>query len=891
MSAADVSRNFGTKQTGAYGADLLSIAVIGPNEERRAAVAKALDETRQANTREFDSYPPEFEHLQRLLTSFDILILDLDSDPDVAVRLVERASATNAAKVMVYSENTDPKLAIRLMRSGASEYLLLPLEQGAMAEALVRTTTASAHEPARPRAKTEGKLLVFAGSKGGSGVTTVACNVAIALAQNADQRTLLIDLALPIGDAALCLGIAAGYSTDDALRNIDRLDATFLQNLLVKHRSGVFVLAAPTKVPEVEVSKSSINKLIEIAEHEFDYVVVDVGSRIDVAAKVLFEDASTVYLVTQTGISELRNSNRVISQFFADEGPNLEIVINRFDSRFHETVNDDVVAKALGRPVRWKIPNDQDAARALQAADTGVSETRISRISLEMASSITGRPVPQEAKWEFEPKTPVRGGTHVDLHKDHHASAMSMPTGHTRSTPVITWPTPEPIAYGEKLTFAQLNATASVEGTFVYTPGPGYVLPVGTHTLWVTFTPADLSGYAPHQAAISIVVTKATPVLSWPTPADIIYGRVLDDVQLNASATIEGEFQYSPAAGEVLSPGTHTLAVTFTPKDTVNYTTAEATVSIAVSRAASKIDWPKPDPISYGTHLSTTQLCATAAVPGTFEYNPGLGAVLAAGEHKLFLVFTPADRLGYSISHSAVSLTVAKAAPQITWPSPDSIAQGTPLSATQLQATANVPGIYTYTPAAGEILAPGVHKLSVLFTPTDTLNYSTVSAEVSLTITEKPTVAITWPVPSAISYGTALSAIQLNATASVPGTFTYTPSAGHVLAPGKYILSALFTPSDTEKYATAKAAVVLEVQGLPETDPPLSTVDEAPPKTDDVAPRWTFTEMSVVAPADAAPAEATAEHTAGKTTPRETRMYKGSIYEKGEDGQWHLQKN
>ena len=68
-------------------------------------------------------------------------------------------------------------------------------------------------------------------------------------------------------------------------------------------------------------------------------------------------------------------------------------------------------------------------------------------------------------------------------------------------TPTITWPTPDPITYGDKLTFAQLNATASAEGTLVYTPGPGYVLPVGTHTLWVTFTPEDSAAYAPLQAA------------------------------------------------------------------------------------------------------------------------------------------------------------------------------------------------------------------------------------------------------------------------------------------------------------------------------------------------------------------------------------------------------
>jgi TonB family protein len=254
------------------------------------------------------------------------------------------------------------------------------------------------------------------------------------------------------------------------------------------------------------------------------------------------------------------------------------------------------------------------------------------------------------------------------------------------------------------------------------------------------------------------------------------------------------------------------------------------------------ITWPVPDPITYGTRLSTDQLCALAAVPGTFEYNPGLGAVLAAGEHELSVVFTPADTLGYSTSHSTVSLTVAKATPAITWPAPHPIACGAALSATQLNATATVPGSFAYTPAAGQILEPGLHELSVTFTPIDTLNYTTVSAVVPLTITEKLQPIITWPVPSAISYGTALSAIQLNATASVPGAFVYTPSEGHVLARGKYTLSASFTPSDTEKYATAQAAVVLQVEGLPD-------IASSPTAATETPSSWTFSAINL-APAD-----------------------------------------
>ena len=451
-----------------------------------------------------------------------------------------------------------------------------------------------------------------------------------------------------------------------------------------------------------------------------------------------------------------------------------------------------------------------------------------------------------------------------------------------RETAIITWPTPDLITYGDKLTFAQLNATASVEGTLVYTPGPGYVLPAGMHTLWVTFTPSDSGAYAPLQAAISIIVAKAAPALSWQTPAEIIYGSALDDAQLNASASVPGKFTYSPAPGELLPPGTHTLSVTFTPTDSANYATAQAAVLLTVVKATPAIQWPRPDPITYGTQLNSTQLCAVSPVPGTLKYHTGFGAVLAAGEHRLSVAFTPADTLGYAASQAAVSLTVAKAIPAVTWPAPDPIAYGVALSATQLNAAASVPGSFSYTPAAGEILGPGVHELSLNFIPTDTLNYTPARAMVLLTVNEKLSPSIAWTCPPAISYGTALDATQLNATASVPGTFVYTPSAGHVLAPGRYTLSATFTPLDTEKYAAAQAAVVLEVQRLPDTASLPAARTETPSTS-------TFTVINS-APADSAPAEVMGEHTATKTNLRETRKYKGAVYEKGEDGQWHLQR-
>lgn len=393
----------------------------------------------------------------------------------------------------------------------------------------------------------------------------------------------------------------------------------------------------------------------------------------------------------------------------------------------------------------------------------------------------------------------------------YNASASSAITNVvTKGLPTLTWATPAAITYGAALSATQLNATASVPGTFVYTPAAGTVLSAGSRILSVTFTPADAIDYLPATSTVSLLVKQATPALTWPTPAAIAYGAALSVTQLNATASVPGTFVYAPAVGAVLAAGPNTLNVTFTPTDSVNYTTATASVNLTVNQSAATITWPAPTAITYGTALSAAQLNATASVPGTFVYTPASGTILTAGSHTLNVTFTPTDSVDYPTTSASVPLTVSKATPVLTWAAPASIASGTALSAVQLNAAASVPGTFAYTPAAGAVLAVGTQTLGVTFTPTDTANYTIATASVSLVVS-KATLVLTWAQPAAIPYGTPLSATQLNAAASVPGTFVYTPATGAVLAAGPQTLSVTFTPTDTTNYTTTSASVSLTV--------------------------------------------------------------------------------
>jgi pilus assembly protein CpaE len=412
-------------------AGVLSIALIGPDEQQRKAIAGALSwcqigmEKRGpqlldpadspegqgarrrhhhsgVSIREFASYPPnDLDDIPRALgMDYDLVIIELDSDPALALGMVKSIYALGLATVMVYSANPDLEMAINSMRAGAREFLKLPLATADMADALARVAIRRP-APRQPKS-TARKSFVFLGAKGGCGVTTLASNFAVSLAQESGQPTLLIDLGLPLGDVAINLGMVPKYSTANALHDANRLDANFLASLLSEHTSGLQVLAAPSEFSKAHPPPGAIDKLLSVARQNYDYVVVDAGSRVDLKGSALIEDSAIVYLVTQIGVTELRNANRMISHFFAHRVHTLQIVLNRYAPRalgFDESH----ITKALTRPAEWKIPDDYATARRTQNTATPIAleDSPISRAIRQMARAACGISEQPEKKKRF----------------------------------------------------------------------------------------------------------------------------------------------------------------------------------------------------------------------------------------------------------------------------------------------------------------------------------------------------------------------------------------------------------------------------------------------------------------------------------------------------------
>jgi hypothetical protein len=126
--------------------------------------------------------------------------------------------------------------------------------------------------------------------------------------------------------------------------------------------------------------------------------------------------------------------------------------------------------------------------------------------------------------------------------------------------------------------------------------------------------------------ATDSVIFQQQPGIIWPTPAQIIYGTPLSGTQLNATSPLAGIISYSPPAGTVLDIGQHTLTATFTPTDTVDYTTATATVSLTVVPATPVVTVnasPNPAFLTYAVTLTASVSSPASAPTGSVVFSDG----------------------------------------------------------------------------------------------------------------------------------------------------------------------------------------------------------------------------------------------------------------------------
>ncbi len=377
--------------------------------------------------------------------------------------------------------------------------------------------------------------------------------------------------------------------------------------------------------------------------------------------------------------------------------------------------------------------------------------------------------------------------------------------------PGVTWSTPTAIFYGTALGGAQLDASAEVPGTFTYSPAAGTVLGTGSQPLAVGFVPNDTAEFLTGTANVTLTVNKATPVITWPNPAAITYGTALSGAQLDAAAPIPGAFTYTPAAGVVLTAGSHPLSVSFAPTDTVDYLPATGGNTVVVNLAPLTVTAANASR-AYGAANPVFTASVAGAVNGDSFTTSGssiASRTSAVGTYAIVPSVSGTNLADYTVSYVNGTLTVTQAGLTVV-PGTSTRAYGVANPVMMGSVTGALNGdTFTVTgvSAATETSAVGSYPITYTVTGANLGDYTVTPATGTLTVTQA-TPVITWATPAAVTYGTALTGAQLNATAGAAGTFVYSPAAGTVLGAGVQPLSVTFTPTDTTDYATPSASTV-----------------------------------------------------------------------------------
>ncbi|MFY9562485.1 MAG: cellulose synthase operon protein YhjQ/BcsQ [Terriglobales bacterium] len=364
----------------------LSVAVFAADNDQRAVLQVLVDGTSVART--VCSHPTlplaATDSVIRKTQTFapNVILVDIPAEGTTGalrgIELLHQELPDSA--VFAIGTMTLPQLIVSAMRAGAREYIERPPTTTDLLEAFVRLTSAR-RKPGRETSR--GKILTIVNAKGGSGATTVAVNLAIAL-QSIQNSTALVDLA-PLGHCALHLNLKPAFTVTDAITNLHRLDASLLDSFMARHGGGLQVLSGATGPAPIEPSVSDFARLFDMMAGLFRYIVVDASSRLDSATRLVSNLSEKVLLVAHADVASLWSAGRV-AQYLGESGSRdrFALVLNRY--RKVSGFNEAETEAAIGAPVLWRIPNQYFAVST--AIDRGVP--LMQQGNTEIARSITG---------------------------------------------------------------------------------------------------------------------------------------------------------------------------------------------------------------------------------------------------------------------------------------------------------------------------------------------------------------------------------------------------------------------------------------------------------------------------------------------------------------------
>jgi pilus assembly protein CpaE len=310
----------------------------------------------------------------------DVILMDINMpDIDGITATEEIRQRSPHIQVVILSVQGDQNYMRRAMLAGARDFLTKPPMGDELISAIRRAgemahmerakgvkqlSASSAAGGAAALANfskpSKGKIVTVYSPKGGTGCTTIAVNLAIAL-NNEDTRTVLVDANLQFGDVAVFLNEQGKNTVLELAPRVDELESEVIEEILIKHEaSGVRILAAPQRPEQAErVSAEQFSKVLQFLQGMYAYVVVDTSPILTDVILSTIDISDVIVLVTTQEIPSIKNA-RLMLDLLKTMGVSKDRIIftmNRYDKRI--AITPDRVSDNLKHEISVTIPFDE----------------------------------------------------------------------------------------------------------------------------------------------------------------------------------------------------------------------------------------------------------------------------------------------------------------------------------------------------------------------------------------------------------------------------------------------------------------------------------------------------------------------------------------------------
>jgi pilus assembly protein CpaE len=302
---------------------------------------------------------PQFSPILKSAASC-VALIDFDRDPELALETTARLHQIFLNRISIAGVGTrmDAGILLRAVRNGCTEFLTKPVGLVELMAALNRFHSIVTIDPDAP--SSIGRVIAFLGAKGGVGTTMLAVHLATHLVRQHGKKTLLIDHRQQLGHVALYLGLKDTlYHFDELLRNADRLDAELLNGFVIRHRSGLDVIASPEMAASPHEAKGDeLERVMDFLRREYDYVLIDSPAACQDFKSSIIDQFDEMYIVSTPDVAALRDLARLVENLSLTESAvsKLRVVVNR--STATDSITPDQIEKVVRFPISIAVPNN-----------------------------------------------------------------------------------------------------------------------------------------------------------------------------------------------------------------------------------------------------------------------------------------------------------------------------------------------------------------------------------------------------------------------------------------------------------------------------------------------------------------------------------------------------